>query len=214
MARHRFLLGAAFLALAAAPLQAQRVQDWQYRWYWGIKGGMVAYTMPTSGQTFTPHMGAEWLITQKRVALYLGYIRSFQSEQDTFTIQGLASGQTVAFDSYQQIQVNVLAFLKDGKLQPYVGGGFVMTMLGNAHDPNNPNNATVATAIQDAASSAFLQVMGGAHYRFGRKAALFAQYSYTPQGRNFLLAGGGHVIEGGIRYAFLASKESDPTIRR
>ena len=94
------------------------------------------------------------------------------------------------------------------------GGGFVMAMLANARDPNDPNNVTVGTAIEDAASSAFLQVQVGAHYRMGKKMAIFGQYSYSPHGRDFMLSGGGHVIEGGIRYAFLSSRESDPTVRR
>jgi opacity protein-like surface antigen len=214
MARHRFLLGAALLALAAAPLQAQRVQDWQYKWYWGVKAGMIGYSLPTSGQTFAPSLGADWLITERHVALYIGYEQSFTAEQDTFQIQNLAGTQTVAFDGYRQIQINVVAFIGSKAIQPYVGGGFVLATLTNARDPNNASNATVNTAIDDAASGGFIQVMGGAQFRFGKKAAVYAQYSYTPQGRDFLLAGGGHTVSGGIRYAFLASKETDPTTRR
>jgi len=214
MARHRFLLAAAFLALMAAPLKAQRIQDWQYRWYWGIKGGMAGYTMPTSGRQFAPSLGAEWLITQSRVALYLGYFQTFTSEQDTFNVQGLTGAQTVAFDGYRQIQANVVAFIGSGNIQPYVGGGFTLVTLTNARDPNDPTNVNVATAVEDAASGGFLQIMGGAHMRMGKKAAVFVQYEYTPHGRDFLLAGGGHTFEGGLRYAFLGSRETDPTTRR
>lgn len=212
--RHRLLLGAALLTLAAAhPLQAQRIQDWQYRWYWGVQGGMIAYTLPTSGRSFNPSLGAEWLITQRRVALYLGYIQSFNAEADTFAVKGLSgTNNFVQFDGYRQIQINVVAFIGDKPLQPYVGGGFVLATLTNARQPNA--STTVATAINDAASGGFLQVMGGAQLRFAKKGALFVNYQYTPQGRDFLLASGAHSFSGGVRWAFLGSKETDQTTRR
>jgi len=97
----------------------------------------------------------------------------------------------------------------DKPLQPYVGGGFVLAMLTNAHQPGN-TNTTVADAINNAASGGFLQVMGGVQYRFAKKAAIYAHYQYTPQGHDFLLAGGAHTFSGGVRYALLGSKESDP----
>lgn len=214
MVRTRFLLGAALVTLAAAsPLHAQRIQPWQYKWYWGAKAGMVGYSLPSSGLAFTPTLGADWLITQRRVALYLGYMQSFTAEQDTFTL-GTTTGQTVAFDAYRQIQINVVAFIGDWAIQPYVGGGFTLATLTNARDPNNAGNATINTAISEAASGGFLQIMLGAQMRFAGKAALYGQYSFTPQGRDFLLAGAGHTFEGGIRYAFLSSREDDPTTRR
>ena len=214
VSHRRLLLGAALLTLAVAhPLRAQRVQDWQYRWYWGLKGGMIGYTLPTTGQSFNPSLGAEWVITQRRVALYLGYAQSFSAEADTFAVNGLTgTNNFVEFDGYKQIQINIIAFIGDKPLQPYVGGGFVLVTLTNARQ--TAASATVATAIDNAASGGFIQVMGGAQLRFARKGALFAQYQYTPQGRDFLLAGGAHAVSGGVRWAFLSSKEADPTTRR
>ena len=215
MARLRFLLGAALLtAAAAAPLNGQQVQDWQYKWYWGVKGGMIGYTMPTSGMQFVPAGGIEWLITQSRVALYIGYLQSFTTEQDTFTVQNLAGTQTVTFDGYRQIQANVVAFILEGNIQPYAGGGFVLSTLTSARDPGAASNAASQDAIQEAASGGFLQLMAGVQMRFGKKAAGFVQYEYTPQGRDFLLTGGGHSFEFGLRYAFLGSRETDPGARR
>ena len=215
MARHRILLGAALLTVAAAaPLNAQRVQEWQYKWYWGAKVGMIGYTLPSSGRQFVPAGGIEWLITQSRVALYLGYLQSFTTEQDVFNIANQSSPTTVTFDGYRQIQANVVAFILDGNIQPYVGGGFVLATLTSARDPNAAPNAASQNAIQDAASGGFLQLMGGAHMRFGKKGALFVQYQFTPQGRDFLLEGGAHSLEGGIRWAVLGGRESEPGVRR
>lgn len=214
MARLRLVFGAALLTLAAVqPLHAQRIEDWQYKWYWGVNGGMILYSLPTSGRSFNPSVGAEWLLTQRNVALYLSYVQTFTAEQDTFAVNGLAgTNNTVQFDGYRQLQINVVALIGKKTLQPYAGAGFVLTTLNNARQTNA--SSTVAAAINDAASGGFLQVIAGVQLRFGKKGALYGHYQYTPQGRDFLLAGGAHTISGGLRWAFLASRETDPTQRR
>ena len=215
MARHRFLLGAALLTLAAArPLSAQKVLDWQYRWFWGVKGGMLGYTMPTPGQRVVPQVGADWLITARRVALYVGYSASFTKEQDNFTVTGLSGGtRNVAFDAFQRIQIDLVTMLGDKAFQPYVGAGFTIQTLSNAHSTAATPNTTDDNAITTAASGGFIQVMVGAQLRMSRKAALYAQYQYSPQGRAFLLTGASNSFEGGLRFNLLSAKEADPTRR-
>jgi hypothetical protein len=215
MTRHRFLLGAALLTLAAArPLSAQRVLDWQYRWYWGAKGGMLSYTLP-SGSRAVPQVGAEWLITARRVALYIGYSSTFAAEADTFAVPGLTGGaRGVTFDAFRRIQIGLLTLIGDKAFQPYVGGGFVIQTLSNARSTAATPTTTDVNAITAAASGGFLQVMAGFQLRMGKKAALFAHYQLSPQGRAFLLAGGANSFEGGLRYAFLSAKEDDPTRRQ
>src|SRR5689334_14098425 len=91
MTRLRMLLGAALVVGVTAPLHAQqRIQDWQYRWFWGVRGGMISYTLPTGGRQFTGMGGAEWFITARRVALHIGYDQSFSGAVDTFAVNGLA----------------------------------------------------------------------------------------------------------------------------
>lgn len=218
MARHRFVLGAALLLAASAqPLSAQRVLDWQNRWYWGAKGGVLQYSLPTAGNVVAPQVGGEWLITARRVALYIGYSTTFQAEQDTFAVKGLSgTSNGVAFDAFRRIQIGALAMIGDKALQPYVGMGFVIHSLSNARSaapsPQPPSN-TVADAIKAASSGGFLQLTGGIQLRFARKGALFGQVQYTAQGRDFLLAGGASSFEAGLRWAFLPAKENDPTRR-
>ncbi len=214
MTRHRFLLGAALLTLAAArPLSAQRVQDWQYRWYWGARGGIVSYTLPTPGRQFKPLVGAEWFITARRVALHIGYDQSFSGATDTFRLKGFAANETVQFDGMRQIQIDVVAIIGDNAFQPYVGGGFVIETLTNSHSTNTAASTQVQDAVAAASSGGFLHLMAGAQYRLTRKAAIFGTYSYSAQGRDFLLTGSAQTFEGGIRYAFLGAKENDPTTR-
>jgi hypothetical protein len=214
MARHRFLLGAAVLSLlAAVPLHGQQlVQDWQYRWYWGANGALVNYKLPTNGNTFVPSLGGEWLITKRRAALYIGYARTFQTETDTFQIQGTSGTTSVSFDGMRRIQVAVLVMVGSSALQPYVGGGFIIETLTNAHNTGT-STSTVDQAIFDAASGGFGMVMAGAQWRMGRKLAIFGHFQYTAQGSDFLLAGGSGSLAGGLRYAFLGSREADATSR-
>ena len=217
MVRTRMLLCTAVTtALLAAPLSAQgarRVQDWQYRWYWGVKGGMMTYTLPTAGNVITPQFGADWLITERRAALYVGYSQSFQAETDTFAIAGLAgTNNGVTFDAVKRLQIGVVAIVGDKNLQPIVGGGFTIHILSNARSTTTNPSQGVIDAINDAASQGFLFLMGGVQYRMGRL-ALFGHYQYTPQGRGYLLKGGSSNFEGGIRYALLGSREENPGTR-
>jgi hypothetical protein len=217
MSRYRMLLSTVLLAAAVAePLSAQRarLQEWQNRWYWGIKGGLMTYQLPTSGDVITPAAGADWLITHRRAALYISYSRSFQAEQDTFAVSGLAgTNNEVAFDGLQKISVGMAAIIGNGRLQPYIGGGFALHILANARSttPNPPSQ--ISDAIDDASSGAFLFFVGGAQYRMGSKGALFASWQYSPLGRSYLLQGGSSSIEAGFRYAFLNAKDSGRDVR-
>ncbi len=213
MARYRMLLSTVTLTAAlAAPLAAQRgrVQDWQNRWYWGVKGGLTTYSLPTAGNVVTPSFGADWLITQRRAALYVSYSRTFQSEQDTFAINGLAgTNNGVTFDGMQKIAVGITAMVGNGQIQPYIGGGFALHILANAQSTTASPAAGVVTAIEDAASGAFLFLNAGAQYRFGTKGAVFATWMYSPLGSDYMLQGGSHSLEAGVRYAFLNAREDN-----
>ncbi len=210
MARHRILLATVFAALAAAPLAAQqRVQDWQYKWFWGAHAGVMSYDLPTIGTVFTPQAGAEWLITARRVALYAAYTQSFQSEQDTFAVQGLAGTQSLSFDGMRRLQVGIVAMIGDKALQPYAGAGFTIHTLTNTRLVGATASSTVQTAINDAASGGFGMVLAGVNYRMTKKMIIYGQFLYTPQGRDFLLAGGSTNITGGVRYAFLNARADD-----
>lgn len=215
MTRHRFLIGAALLTLAAArPLNAQRVQDWQYRWYWGLQGGVVSYQLPSFGRQFTGVGGAEWLITARRVALHIAYDQSFSGAVDSFQLGNTGPLHEVSFDGMRQIQIDVLAIIGDKNFQPYIGGGFVIETLTNAHSTNPTASASDQDAIVAAASGGFMHLLVGAQYRISRKAAIYGNFGYSAQGRDFLLTGNAMTFQGGLRYAFLAAKENDPTTRR
>lgn len=211
MSRQRIVLGMAALGLlATAPLTAQeRLQDWQYKWFWGAHGGMVNYSLPTTGATFVPQIGGEWLITARSVALFVGYSQTFQAEADTFAVSGFASGQAFSFDGMRRLQVGVVAFIGNNTLQPYAGAGFTIHTLTNTQAVGTTPSASQQEAMEDAASGGFGMVLAGANYRMTRKLIIYGQFGYTPQGRDFLLAGGSTSFTGGVRYAFLNARADD-----
>jgi hypothetical protein len=197
--------------LAVAPLNAQeRLQDWQYKWFWGAHGGMVNYSLPTTGATFVPQIGGEWFITARSVGLFVGYSQTFQAEVDTFAVQGFASGQAFSFDGLRRLQVGVVAFINTGSsLQPYAGAGFTIHTLTNTQAVGTTPSSTQQESMEDAASGGFGMVLAGLNYRMTRKLMIYGQFQYTPQGRDFLLAGGSTSLTGGVRYAFLNARADD-----
>lgn len=215
MVRHWARAGmvTAVLTGLAAPLAAQ-TYDWQYRWFWGAKAGMLGYSLPTTGQTFTAQFGGEWLITARRSALYVGFSQSPTQQTDTFRLSSQNAAPQVTFDGMRRIQIGVLVFPTSGTFQPYVGGGFVIETLTNSRISAGTPSAALIQAVNDASSGGFALVMLGAQMRMGRKMALYAHYQASPQGRDFLLAGSSHSLEAGLRYAFLPAREDDVTTRR
>jgi hypothetical protein len=206
MTRHRSLAIAALLALvSAAPLAAQVQEDWQNQWYWGAKGGLLSYSLP-SGKSNQPQAGGEWLITSRRTALYVAYSTTFKRDGDTFT-SSTGTSVPAVFDALQRIQVAILVFPWSGYLQPYVGGGFVIETLSNAV-VNSTTPSTVQTTYVSAHSSGgFALAMVGLQLRVG-KMAIFGQAQFSPQGRDFMLPSGSTSLEVGIRYAFLGARET------
>jgi len=203
--RHRSLAIAALLVLAsAAPLAAQ-IQDWQNQWYWGAKGGIVSYTLP-SGTVNQPQVGAEWMITAKRTALYAAYSSTLKKSGDTFTTDNGTSVPAV-YDALQRIQIAILVLPWNGPIQPYAGGGFVIETLSNAQVNSATPTTTQTTFVQQNSSGGFALAMVGLQIRVG-KLAVFGQAQFSPQGRGFMLQNGSSSFEAGVRYAFLGSRES------
>ncbi len=205
MTRHRSLALAALLVLvSAAPLAAQ-IQDWQNQWYWGAKGGVFSYTLP-SGTVNQPQGGAEWMITAKRTALYVAYSTTFKQTGDNFTsTAGVAVPAT--YNAVQRVQVAILVLPWGGNIQPYAGGGFVIESLSNA----SVNSVTPSTAqtqfVEQNSSGGFALAMVGLQLRVG-KLAVFGQAQFSPQGHGFMLQNGSTSLEAGVRYAFLGSRET------
>jgi hypothetical protein len=219
MLRHRWLAIAGLLLLVSAPSLAAQAQPWQNQWYWGGKGGLVSYTLPTLGTSNHPQAGGEWLVTASRAALYVGYSTSFTGDIDNFSIPTVPGTLVpVQFTAMQRYQLALLVLPWNGHIQPYAGGGFVIEKLNNAVVASTTLSSAQITAgngyLQKHTSGAFLLAMGGLQIRIG-KAAIFGQAQFNGHpGTDFILAGSTMSFEAGIRYAFLGSREDDVTTKR
>lgn len=220
----RLALCALLLGLAARPMAAQRSTDHSYQWYWGAQAGGLLYQTNAQGYFFDPVIGAHWLITAKRSALYLGADEAFFLTDARATIfdQNSATGlRDATFSRVRRIYAGLLAFPLQKRIEPFAGGGFVlMTVTDAVADcSGTTTNSQCATAndqfqaqslVQDAGSKAAAWVMGGVQINIG-KLAVFGQYMLTSAASGFLISGSTHSIQGGVRYSLGSSKEDVAT---
>jgi hypothetical protein len=199
------------LALMVLPqvAGAQEGRLFKDSWFWGAKVGTMKYeTLVTKG--YAPLIGAEWLITRTRGALYLAIDEAFfgldgkSSVDDPYAFSGR---KEVHLFDLRRATVAGIVFptQKRGYLRPYAGAGFVLLDF-HAASPvsgssSSAENQYVAEALQDAKSGASVIGIVGLQAQFKRLSA-FGQGSLMPaQGSTFLLNGNYTlIVEAGLRY--------------
>ncbi len=207
IARH---LALTFLVVAAPALsgaQGASRTSFDNSWYWGVKGGMSSFDPNGQGRINANSIGAEWLITRSRGALYLSVDQSFFDDVAGVydpTVQG--SVRPVNVSDWRRYGVGLLAFPFGGEsLKPYAGLGLNINVIQNA-DPQG-TFTTVASQnevfedVNRLTSKVSLTMTAGLQVQLGR-AALFGQASAMPTRNNFLISGASHtfVLEGGLRF--------------
>lgn len=216
----RLALSALLVALVARPAAAQQSSDRHYRWYWGAQAGGLIYQTNAQGYVFDPIIGAHWLITGKRTALYIGAEQAFFLSDSRATVSDLNSGsglRDATFGQVRRLFAGVLAFPLQKRIEPFVGGGFaIMTVQDPVVDcsgtsPNSQcasanDQAIAQSAVDDAGSKGFAWIMGGVQINMG-KLAVYGHYMLTSAAQGFLISGSTHTIQGGIRYSLGTSKE-------
>lgn len=213
-------LSALLVALVARPAAAQQTTDRNYRWYWGAQAGGLLYQTNAQGYVFDPIIGAHWLITGKRTALYIGAEQAFFLSDSRATVSDPNSGsglRDATFGQVRRLFAGVLAFPLQKRIEPFVGGGFaIMTVQDPLVDcsgtsPNSQcasvnDQAIAQNAVDDAGSKGFAWIMGGVQINVG-KLAVYGHYMLTSAAQGFLISGSTHTIQGGIRYSLGTAKE-------
>jgi hypothetical protein len=164
-------------------------------------------------------LGGHWLITGTRSALYVGFDQMIFGDNTTSAVFDASSAnqiRSVTFSSGRRIQAVAYVIPNDKILQVYIGGGFGINQITDAQPVgtfNTPGEAdAVFATIEAAGTKAFPIFSGGAQYRMG-KMALFGQYQFMPEGRDFLMTGVQHVFTAGIRYILTGAREEVTTER-
>ena len=101
-----FVAGLLCAALVPATGSAQRVRDFEDSWFWGVKGGVSAYS-PTLGDSETAAtFGAEWLITRTHGALYVSVDQAnIEATSAVFDPTADGSVRSVAVDKLRRVGI-------------------------------------------------------------------------------------------------------------
>ena len=220
----RLALYALLVAPVARPAAAQVSNDRSHRWYWGAQAGGFLYQTNAQKYVFDPIIGVHWLITAKRIALYIGGEQAIFLTDARATVVDPNSGtglRDATFSQVRRLFFGLLAFPLQQRIEPFGGGGFAIM---NAQSPTvdcsgtTPNSqcataseqAAAQAAVNNASSKAFGWLTGGLQINMG-KLAVYGQYMLTSAAQNYLISGTTHTIQGGVRYSFGSAREEVQT---
>lgn len=202
------------------PPQQGRGFNTNFQWYWGAQGGFFLSKTNVEPYAYDPIVGAHWLITSRRTALYVAYEQAFFLADAHAVIYDPGSSNSsvgpgfrdVSFRDVRRLLFGVLAYPTQKVIEPYGGLGFALTQVLNPLvDCSSCASLGEATEAQnralDASSKAFFWVMGGLQINYSKKLNVFAQYMLTSSAANFLLESNTHTLQGGVRLSFGTSKE-------
>ena len=191
----------------------ERGLQWPHQWFWGADAGLLLLSTGVEGRAAEPTFGGHWLITARRVALYVGYDRAFFVSDRHSTIpepNGNLEPANVAFSGLGRILVGLLAFPSQKAIQPFAGGGLgIMEASGMSVTCTGctPSDSTIlAQEASTQSSQAFAWLMGGIDVRQGRL-TLYGHYILTTNNPNSFISGVTHTLQGGIRYSLGSSRE-------
>jgi hypothetical protein len=204
-------------ALLPQSSAAQAGRQFKDAWFWGVKGGSLLYSSPTTSNSLAPLLGAEWLITRSRGGLYVSFDQAFLSARGSFADRDPDSTFTrnVALKNMRRLSVAAMIFpMQSAKYHPYVGFGMSFNQIAGAAFETgfaNPVRYQIALdSLQSKKASFSPVVVGGLQARLQRF-SVFAQAQASPIQQTFFLynsnAGTAFNVslETGIRYNFGSS---------
>jgi opacity protein-like surface antigen len=186
----------AFTPLVAA---AQAERQFNDSWFWGAKVGALAFSTTRIENGFAPSIGAEWLITRNKGALYVSLDRSFFSEQSTVSSgQSFTGEQLVNVRDLTRLSFSLLAFPKQyDNLRPYGGVGLALNFIQRAAPADGFGDSG---AIEEQRSRASFQLLAGVQAQL-ETMSVFGQVAMLPFESNFLLNGrSAYALEFGLRF--------------
>ena len=197
----------ALVALVPMAAQAQTPSDgFTNSWFWGAKGGLMTFSTSDVKNAAAPLVGAEWLITRQRGALYLSFDQAYFEETGGYTAYdaaGTALGEGhVVMKDMRRFTAALYAFPKQyGALRPYAGIGVAVNMINSADDDGTaPVGTDTESSIDYVQSRGSFIATAGTQLQLSRM-AVFGQASWMPARTRFLFNGAStYFLEAGVRF--------------
>ena len=195
-------------------------------WFWGAKGGMAFLHTGTEARTDAWSVGAEWLITRTKFALYVGLDQAYfgcipselnECDEDTRVLSTVNDAPTrgvtrrVDIQDMRRLSASAYFFPKawgnSVTLRPYAGLGYSFNFVVRAQsDGNQFANAeardTVLARIESAKTRSSFVLTTGLQLNY-RRIAPFLQALVMPTrgSGEFLINGNGftYYVEAGLR---------------
>jgi hypothetical protein len=214
MRRVRWLsIGVASAVLLPAVASAQAGRNFHNSWLWGAKAGVMSFSTTTAKNVAAPTVGAEWLITRSRAALYVSIDQAFFDETAGLFDQSAGVDRTVAISDMRRTSIALLAFPSMGaSLRPYGGLGLALNIIQDVGVLLAPGDSSdlrsFSRQVLDEKDRAAVLLMAGAQAQVGKRLSLFGQGTLMPSTERFLLNDRAtFFIETGIRWNFGSSIE-------
>lgn len=208
----RVLVVAALVALDASAAAAQSTRHFADSWFWGLKGGALAYQVQSdTNGGLSPMAGIDWMITRKRGGLYVSFDHSFFKRDSVFVNDSISPldsvPRTIILSGMRRFTMAGVLFPLDSKwIHPYIGLGASLSVVAKV-TPIGPfrngvqENLVLAT-VNEFKSVASPVFMAGVQWHMPL-AHLFVQGTATPANNNFFLftqSGWRTSAEAGLRY--------------
>lgn len=147
------VVAASFAALLAQPSAAQEGRPFRDAWFWGVKGGVLAYSATRgTDNSPAPMAGIDWLITRSRGGLYVSADQSFFRTTAFFGTPPYVDGIS-PYVSVQDLRrfslVGMLFPQPSATLHPYIGLGGSLHQAGAVQLETVITLPALRTAAQD-----------------------------------------------------------------
>jgi hypothetical protein len=193
-------------AVVAAQTVPQKARAFTDSWYWGAKGGVSMFGAATEDIS-APTVGAEWMITRTRVAMYVSVEQSFfETQGGVYDPTSAGSVRIVDVKDSRRYNMQLFAFPKRfGAFRPYAGIGYSLLMIRDAQPQGTFSSVgsqdSVYAAVDDMSSRTSPAFTLGSQFDFAR-AALFVQASTLATRNRYLINGRAntYILEAGLRY--------------
>ncbi|MDQ3811803.1 MAG: hypothetical protein M3336_16090 [Chloroflexota bacterium] len=213
MRRVRWLsFGITLAVLLPTMASAQAGRSFRDSWIWGAKTGLMSFSTTTSKNVAAPMIGAEWLITRSRAALYVSIDQAFFNETVGLFDPTAGTDRTVQIGDMRRTSVALLAFpTRVRSVRPYGGIGLALNIIQDVSVRVAPGDSSdlraFARQVLDEKDRAAVLLMGGVQGRVGR-VSVFGQGTLMPARQRFLLNDRAtFFLETGVRWNFGSSVE-------